>query len=132
MSRLWLVAAILLGLLLWQEIIGWPFHRRYEFGLESPVKSEGNVFEVRLRLKDPLALWDEAFVRVTENGTELPRLTTLPQLDTEPGWYIKGRSIYLHPRDDEAKGKKAFGASLPWGLPGSTVGLLLLALAIWT
>jgi hypothetical protein len=133
-SRSWLGAAVLVALTLWQQIVGWPLERRIDFGLAAPLQSDGEVFEVRLRLKTAPELWDEAFARVTEKDADLPRAAAISQLESAPGWYMKGRSIYLHPRDGaaSARGEKGFTARLPWVMPPGDFGLFILVFAFWS
>ena len=136
MGWLWTCAAMLLVMLLVQQVLGWPLKQRISFGQESVIKREGAVSEARLRLASPLAAWDAAFARVKENGVALPRLTNLTYLEAAEagGWYLKGRSVYLHPRDERSLsgGGKAFTVELPWGLSAARVVALCFTFLLWT
>ncbi len=118
-AQAWGGAAILLGLLLVQQFVGWPLHRRIAFGRENLMESKEAVLEFRLPLKEAPTQWDAAYATVTADGHALPRATSLNQIKSEPadGWYLTGRSIYVRTANPTALGaREGFAVTLLWQL----------------
>jgi hypothetical protein len=136
MGAVWVGLAILVGILLWQQIFGWPLQRRVRFTGTDLRHAEGTILEVRLPDKEAPSAWTTAFARLTENTTPLARCVSKEQFDTaSPGaWWIKGRSIYLRPLEETpgSATDPVFEITLPRLC--STTSILLIAggFLLWT
>jgi hypothetical protein len=79
-------------LLLWQQMVSWPFHVTYVV----PAPGE-NVEKVKLPPSYPGTRWFNAMVRVHGDGLSLPRFTSRSALaeGKVSGFSVKGRTVHL-------------------------------------
>jgi hypothetical protein len=116
----WLAAALVVALVLAQQIAGRPIGRRYAL---PPAGNE--VLTWRFPREYQPTPWNNAVVRVTQGAQPVPRYTTPALLAAAPrdGFLVRGREIQY-----KAPGG-TLSARLPWSVSWKTVfifvGLLL-------